>query len=464
MIKVLNQYFPGRLFVLVLTENVLILCGIWAAVAYNTGSVTLSLLGHPAVFGKIFLITAVCQICLYYADIYDLRSIGSKLEVLMRVLQALGVAALILASIFYVIPEVRLGEGIVEMSLIGIVLVILSWRILIEWLNRAYGAGERILLVGAGAGVHKLTGEIRKRPDLPLTIVGAVAEEGMTAAERLPGVETVGNLDELGKIMQDIHPDRVIIALKERRLQLPIDLLLHYRMRGVLIEDSSALYQKLTGKVPVESINPSSLIFTDGFSQSAVRKTLGRVVGFFVALVGSVILGPLMLLVAICIKLESKGPALYRQVRVGKNGKDFEVFKFRSMRQDAEAASGPVWASASDPRVTKVGRLLRKLRFDELPQLINVLRGDMAFVGPRPERPHFVKQLKEQIPFYDLRHSVRPGITGWAQVSMHYGATVEDSLEKLEYDLFYIKNNSFSFDGLILFQTIKIMLFGRGAR
>jgi exopolysaccharide biosynthesis polyprenyl glycosylphosphotransferase len=177
-----------------------------------------------------------------------------------------------------------------------------------------------------------------------------------------------------------------------------------------------------------------------------------------------ILFGPLMLLVALLIKLDSKGPALYRQQRVGMNGLNFDVLKFRSMRVDAEQASGPVWATQEDPRVTRVGRYLRKLRLDELPQVINVLRGEMAFVGPRPERPHFVKQLKEQIPFYDLRHSLRPGITGWAQVSMHYGATVEDSRAKLEYDLFYIKNCSFSFDCLILFQTIKIVLFGRGAR
>lgn len=464
MIKVLNQYFPGRLFVLLLTENVLILLGIWAAISYDTGSVTLSLLSHPQIFGKVFLITAVCQMCLYYADIYDLRTLSSRMEVLMRVLQALGVAALILASIFYVLPEVRLGQGIVEMSLLAIVVVILSWRVLIEWVNRAYGAGERILLVGAGPGVHKLTAEVRKRPDLPLMVVGAVTEEGLAAVDRVTGVETLGSLAELAQVIEEAHPDRIIIALKERRQQLPIDLLLQYRMRGMVIEDSSALYQKLTGKIPVESINPSALIFTDGFKQSTVRRVLGRFFGLVVAAAGMAVAGPLMVLIALLIKLDSRGPALYKQVRVGISGSEFEVIKFRSMRIDAEAASGPVWASDQDPRVTRVGRILRKLRFDELPQLINVLAGNMAFVGPRPERPHFVKQLKEQIPFYDLRHSVRPGITGWAQVSMHYGATVEDSLEKLEYDLFYIKNNSFSFDGLILFQTIKIMLFGRGAR
>jgi sugar transferase (PEP-CTERM system associated) len=464
MIKVLNQYFPGRLFVLLVTENVLILLGIWAALIYHLGGLQADLFTYPVLFGKVLLITVICQVCLYYADIYDLRNISSRLEVLMRVLQALGVAALILAAVFYFFPEMRLGEGIVETSLLAIVAFILVWRILVEWVNRAYGAGERILLVGSGKAVVDLAHEIKARPDLPLTVIGAVAEESADDPLDLPGLERLGTLDRIGEIIQQARPSRIIIALRERRRQLPIDVLLHYRMRGMAIEEASSLYQKLTGRIPVESIHPSSLIFTDGFRQPRFWAWLGRILGLVLAVVLLVLLGPLLLLIALLIKLDSKGPVLYKQARVGLNGREFQVLKFRSMRSDAETASGPVWASENDPRVTRVGRILRQLRLDELPQVINVLKGEMAFVGPRPERPHFVVQLKERIPFYDLRHYVRPGITGWAQVSHHYGASVEDSLEKLEYDLFYIKNISLSFDCLILFQTIKIVLFGRGAR
>jgi exopolysaccharide biosynthesis polyprenyl glycosylphosphotransferase len=235
-------------------------------------------------------------------------------------------------------------------------------------------------------------------------------------------------------------------------------------MRGLLIEEVSTMYQKVTGKIPVESIHPSALIFSDGFQQSTWRQAWNRGAGFVCGLLALALAGPFMLLIALVIKLDSKGPALYRQTRVGKDGTTFECLKFRSMRTDAESATGPVWAGENDPRITRVGRILRTLRLDELPQFINVLKGEMSFVGPRPERPHFVDKLKQQIPFYDLRHSIRPGITGWAQVSCHYGATIEESREKLEYDLFYIKNNSFSFDMLIMFWTVKIMLFGRGAR
>jgi sugar transferase (PEP-CTERM system associated) len=277
-------------------------------------------------------------------------------------------------------------------------------------------------------------------------------------------LKTIGTLDRLEEIIESTAPDRLIISLRERRQQLPIDLLLHYRMRGLVIEESSTLYQKITGKIPVESIHPSALIFTDGFQQTNFRRVWNRASGLVGATLSLMVAGPLMLLIAIAIKLDSKGPALYRQTRVGKDGVTFSCLKFRSMSVDAETKTGPVWAGENDPRITRVGRIIRKLRFDELPQFINVLKGEMSFVGPRPERPHFVEKLKQDIPFYDLRHSVRPGITGWAQVSLHYGATVEESQEKLEYDLFYIKNNSLSFDLLIMFSTLKIMLFGRGAR
>jgi len=464
MIKVLNQYFPGRLFVLLATENLLILCGIWVGITYHMGSVRLSLAEYPNLFPKVLLITVICQFCLYYADIYDLRNIGSNVEICLRVMQALGAAALILATLFYFFPELRLGAGIVETALLAIVGGILLWRIFVEWLNRAYGVGERILLVGSGAPLQSLTRELRGRPDLALNLLGVVEEETGASSNALSGLNSLGTLDELQRILEESKPDRLIIALKERRRQLPIDLLLRWRMTGLVIEEASSLYQKITGKIPVESIHPSALIFTDGFRQTTLQRIYGRSLGLAAAVLSLIFVGPVMALIAIAIKLDSKGPVFYQQTRTGLNGSSFEVRKFRSMYMDAESKSGPVWAQDVDPRVTRVGRILRKLRLDELPQFINVLYGEMSFVGPRPERPFFVDLLKEKVPFYDLRHAVRPGITGWAQVSCHYGASVEDAQQKLEYDLFYIKNFSLSFDCLILFQTIKIVLFGRGAR
>jgi len=464
MIKVLNQYFPGRLFVLLITENMLILMGIWAAIAIRVGSLRVSLLSYPGLFGKAMLITVVIQACLYYADIYDLRSASSRADVLFRLLQAFGVACIILASIFYLFPQVRLGSGIVETSLFTIVSAILLWRILVEWINRAYVAGERILLVGSGEVVQELAREVRLRNDLPINLLGSVVESGLENSTTMAGIPALGALDDLARIVEESQPNRLVIALKERRQQLPIPLLLKLRLSGLVVEDASSLYEKITGKIPVGSIHPSSLIFADGFRQSRALRVYGRVTGFIAALAGLLIAGPVMLLIAIAIKLDSRGPIFYRQSRIGLNGKQYDILKFRSMKADAESKSGPVWAQEADPRITRVGRILRKSRLDELPQFLNVLFGEMSFVGPRPERPYFVELLKAKIPFYDLRHAVRPGITGWAQVSRDYGATVEEAREKLEYDLFYLKNVSLSFDALVLFQTVKIVLFGRGSR
>jgi sugar transferase (PEP-CTERM system associated) len=462
MVKLLNQYFPGRLFILLVTENLLILSGVWAVIAHQVGRVRFTPISDPVFFSKAFLITVICQCCLYYADTYDLRQLRSRAEVVLRVLQAFGAAALLLAALFYLVPAARLGEGIVEFALIAILVSIVCWRVVIEWLNRAYGAGERVILAGSSPGIVELSRVLSTRKDLPINVCGVVTEGAQWPTDH--SINALGNLEDLESVLNEIKPKRLIIGLRERRQQLPIDLLLYHRLRGMVIEEASTMFQKITGRVPVESIHPSSLIFTDGYQQSKLRRIVSRFIDLCGAVIGLVLFGPLMLMIAAAVRLSSPGPALYRQERVGQNGKSFNVLKFRSMRIDAESSSGPVWATERDPRITPIGGLLRKLRLDELPQFINVLRGEMSFVGPRPERPHFVEQLKDEIPFYDLRHSVRPGITGWAQVSYSYGASVEDSRVKLEYDLFYIKNNSLSFDCLILFQTIKIMLFGRGAR
>ena len=358
----------------------------------------------------------------------------------------------------------RSEAGIVEASLLLLVFLILAWRITIEWLHRAYVKGERILLVGSGRGVESIAREVALRPDLRISVIGAVNEPDGLALSSLFTIATLGCIDDLETLVHEAMPDRLVIALRERRQSLPVQLLLKLRLKGVKIEEASDLYEKITGKIPVESVRPSSLIFSDGFRYSRWRTLYGPFAGMIASSVLLVLLAPLLALVAIAIKLESAGPIIYRQLRVGLNGRTFEILKFRSMTTDAEANSGPVWAKQDDPRITRVGRFLRRTRLDELPQFFNVLSGQMSFVGPRPERPHFVRTLSEDIPLYELRHAVRPGITGWAQVCCDYGASVEEAKEKLEYDLFYIKNFCLSLDLLILFKTIKIVVFGRGAR
>jgi sugar transferase (PEP-CTERM system associated) len=273
----------------------------------------------------------------------------------------------------------------------------------------------------------------------------------------------VGDYTQISSIVKTGGVDRIIVALDERRGKFPLEQLLLCRLKGIRVDDGMAFTEQLAGKLSVESLYPSFLIFSEGFKRSAIFKKLKRGFDILFSLLGLTLFSLVSLIVSIAIKLDSKGPVLYRQERVGDDGKIFHLLKFRSMRVDAEE-NGPVWAKLDDQRITRVGRWLRKLRFDEIPQIVNVLKGEMSFIGPRPERPFFVDMLKEEIPFYSERHVIKPGITGWAQISYRYGASKEDALEKLKYDLYYIKHMSLLFDLTIIFETIKIVLLGKGAR
>jgi len=273
----------------------------------------------------------------------------------------------------------------------------------------------------------------------------------------------IGDYSQIIRICQNMNVDRIIVALDERRGKFPLEQLLYCRLKGIQVDDWVAFTEQLAGKLSVENLHPSFLIFSDGFNRSDIFKRLKRCVDIIGSVLGLTILAPVGLMISIVIKLDSTGPILYSQERVGEDGKTFNLLKFRSMRVDAEG-NGPVWAKVDDKRVTRIGHVIRKLRLDEIPQMINVLKGDMSFIGPRPERPFFVDLLKKEIPFYIERHVVKPGITGWAQICYRYGASKEDSVEKLKYDLYYIKHMSLLLDLVILFETIKIVLLGRGAR
>jgi len=273
----------------------------------------------------------------------------------------------------------------------------------------------------------------------------------------------IGDYSQILHICQNGDVDRIIVALDERRGKFPLEQLLFCRLKGIPVDDGVAFTEQLAGKLSVENLHPSFLIFSDGFKRSAILKQVKRGFDILASAVALTLLFPLNLLVALAIKLDSAGPILYRQERVGEDGKIFNLLKFRSMCVDAEE-NGPVWAKVNDQRITRVGRLIRKLRLDEIPQMLNVLKGEMSFVGPRPERPFFVDILKNEIPFYSERHVIKPGITGWAQIWYRYGASKEDALQKLKYDLYYIKHMSMVLDLTIIFDTVKIVLLGKGAR
>jgi sugar transferase (PEP-CTERM system associated) len=464
MVKVLNQYFPGRVILLIFAENALIVLGVWVAVSLYLGLFSFALFYDPAIWSRALLISLIYQVCFYFNDLYDLKSLTSRLEIALRLLRTFGIASLVLAFLYLFVPETRLGSGVVEVSAIAIILAVLLWRVLVEWFNRVYAPGDRILIVGTGPHAQSLASQVAKRPDLHMQVMGLVSEDGLGAKTSSSSLACLGSLDGLDQIAAEVKPDRIVIAVEERRKQLPMDVLLRLRLRGTSVEHASALYEKLTGRIPIDSIQPSAVVFSEVFRSSVRAIRYRRAISAAGSLLGLVLLSPLMALIAIGIKLDSRGPVFYRQERVGLDGGTFEMLKFRSMRIDAESATGPVWAQKQDSRVTRAGRVLRKLRLDELPQLVNVFRGELNFIGPRPERPHFVKMLEQQIPFYDVRHVIRPGVTGWAQVSCPYGSTWEENKEKFEYDMFYLKNMSFSLDLVILFETLKIAMHGRGAR
>ena len=460
MIKVLNRYFPGYLFGMVSMEIALIVLGVWAAVSLSTGSWSFSLLAHPMLLGKALLITGIAEACFYFNDLYDPRSIRSQMDLLARLLRALGLSSFILALIYWIAAGTQFGFGVGETAIAGIVLLILIWRVILQWLLQVYGGEERMLLVGSGPTAQALWRQLRSRDDLSLKVVGLVSGNDDEEKSRFPGVPYLGTLSMLGTIAKEVKPDRIVVSLEERRNQLPAEALLTSLVRGVQVEAATDLYEKLTGKVPTDLIRPSWLLFSGSFHKSAALRFYKRFFGMVGALLGLVALSPLLALVAIAVKIDSRGPVFYRQPRVGFGGRIFELLKFRSMRVDAESVTGPVWEQERDPRTTRVGRAIRALHVDELPQLLNVLWGEMNFVGPRPERPHFVEQLRPQIHFYDVRHAIRPGITGWAQVSLSYPRTIEEAREKLQYDLFYIKNMSIPLDLLIFVRTLKFLFFG----
>jgi sugar transferase (PEP-CTERM system associated) len=320
---------------------------------------------------------------------------------------------------------------------------------------------RKVVIVGQGALASAVADAMSSRADLGLELTGMIAtssRDKQTPTDR----PTLGHIESLTEIVRDNEISQIVVALEDSRGAFPVRDLVRLRVQGVEIEDAHSALAALTGRVWLGAVRPSWFVFSGGFHRSALTNVTKRAIDLASSVVGLVISAPIMALVAIAIRLDSKGPVLYRQTRVGLGEKPFELLKFRSMRTDAETVSGAQWAVESDPRATRIGRFLRKYRLDELPQFINVLRGEMSLVGPRPERPVFVQQLREQIPFYDERHSVRPGVTGWAQVEYKYGSSIQDAYHKLEYDLFYLKNLSIMFDVVIVIRTVRIMLFGGG--
>ncbi|MDX2034374.1 MAG: TIGR03013 family PEP-CTERM/XrtA system glycosyltransferase [Blastocatellia bacterium] len=426
---------------------------------------------------KIIFTTMICQVIFYFFDLYDVSKPRLRRELLTDLFQATGLALLVLSAIFLLRPTLLLGyleeteggavvryaNGVPAVAMAFALGVMFCWRLGIHWLMRHPKLGEKILIVGTDTLAIEVAREAMLRRDLGYKVIGFVSEDPTLVGQTLLNPKVIGAVADLSRLVEEEGVDRVVVALQDRRGHLPVNQLLQIRLQGsAAIEEGTSLYEKLTGKISVEMLRPSWIIFSAGGKRGAIATVIRRIFNFAMAALGALLSLPVCILAAIAIKLESPGPIFYSQERVGKNGRPFNIVKFRSMRQDAEKDGTPQWAQKRDPRITRVGNFMRKTRIDEIPQFINILRGEMSFVGPRAERPFFVEQLNEKIPFYSQRHLVEPGLTGWAQVCYPYGASVDDAIQKLQYDLYYIKNASLLFDLWIMFKTVKTVLFGAG--
>ncbi len=464
MIRFFRHYIPASLLLLVLSEAFLLGGAIYlgAGIRFLDEKPLLhdaaSLLPAALSFSLIMLLLMAAF------GLYDIEWRWNLKSLLLRLGLAFGAGLMVMGQLFYFLPDLALGRGAFLLGF-GVALAgILTARLgFLHWTNLS-ALKSRVLVLGTGSRAAKVEEVLTKRgPACGIRVVGFLPAGGthhFVSHERI--LQSDAPLHELASRLQ---VDEILLAVRDRRGGgMPVAELLDCKLRGIRITELSTFFERESGHLQLDSMNASWMILGEGFNQGMLRDTVKRVFDLVVSLFLLAITSPIMLIAALAIKLESHGPVFYRQERVGQHGRPFSIFKFRSMSADAEKDGRPQWAKKNDARITRIGRFIRRTRIDELPQIFNVFMGEMSFVGPRPERPYFVTDLNKQIPYYGVRHTVKPGITGWAQVRYPYGASIEESLEKLQYDLYYVKNHSLFLDLMILTQTVQVVLWGKGAR
>ena len=466
MIRVFSQYVSPKSVILMLLEAALIttalVCGVRLRFWDNSPGFA-DYVGTPEFPFQAGAFVLILQICFYYCDLYHWKAIRYRHEQLIALGQALGAGCLLLGLLYFVFPDLLIGRGVFFISVVLVAGFVVLDRGLLDRLWRVAALSESIVILGTGELAATVARELRRRDDLNVRLAGFIKPNGAQSTQaEISGTPVLGAGSELQAVVTEHAVSRIVVALEDRRNALPVRELVRLRVAGIRVEDAHTIISSLTGRVWLETLKPSWFVFSEGFRRSTITLLVKRAIDLSCALLGLVLSLPLMILVALATRLDSRGPLIYRQTRVGLRGHTFELLKFRSMRSDAEEENGAQWARQQDPRVTRVGRFLRKYRLDELPQFLNIVRGEMSFVGPRPERPVFVEQLRKEISYYDERHTVRPGLTGWAQVQYHYAGSVDDAKRKLEYDLFYIKHRSIWMDLLILLRTPAMVLGFRG--
>lgn len=457
MIRLFNVYFPARNLVRFVCEVCLICGSLLLVAAYTLGPDAYIGLIYEYGLLKIGSIAVFTILLSYYFDLYEPRRIPERWEVYFRLLLVLSALAFVLGGLIFLLPQFEIGHNVLFVGVMILSIVLILWRRADEWIVSSPILRERVYVLGSGTKAREIVRMLEVRRDAGYQVVGWSGEDNRS--------ESAVTLEEKLRDMRALGTgiDRIIVALEDRRGVLPIRELLYLRLAGVVIDDAHSVVERLSGTLPLAGLSPGAILFSQGFRVRAPQALIRRGISFLAAAIGLLLCLPLMPIIALAVRLSSPGPILFRQTRVGYRGRLFTTLKFRTMRVDAEE-KGAVWASNGDPRITRVGRFMRKTRLDEIPQLWNVLHGEMAFVGPRPERPEFVQWLSKEIPYYDLRHMIRPGLTGWAQVRYKYGASLEETKRKLEYDLYYLKHLSIGLDLLIMFETIKTIILRRGAQ
>jgi sugar transferase (PEP-CTERM system associated) len=457
----LNKYYSPRKVFFFYGEGLLIFLALLGVYYISKGT---DLFANNILLysSRALFITITFQLSLYFFDLYDLNELLAPHDIIIRVLQAFGVGCIVLAICYYLIPILMIPNAIFLPGFGAACLSVFTWRFIYNHILRRKLFVKTIIIVGTGKIACDICHEIEQKMDRGFKIAHFIGKRNPTYP--LPTtIPMTSNVNQLSDLCRSHNIEQVVVAIDDRRGQTPIKQLMECKFHGFPIENGIQFFERLTGKILVENINPAWIIFSEGFKKSRIQTLIKLLLDTLLALFGLVVTLPITLLSCIIIRFESPGPIFYLQERVGLNGKTFNVIKFRSMRNDAEK-HGPVWAQKNDVRMTRYGAFIRKVRIDELPQMINVLKGEMSFVGPRPERPVFVDQLVEKIPYYAIRHHVKPGITGWAQICYPYGDSEDDALRKLEYDIYYLKFMSLQFDLSIIFQTAKTVLFGKGSR
>jgi len=460
MIRLLNVYYPTRTVMLLLCEAAIVASCFLAAAFLVLGPDVWLALNYEYGYLKIATLTFVSLNFSYYFDLFEPQLVSAREAIYFRILLVLAFDCFVVSGVLYFFPDSAIGPGhVYGLGLALLTPVLILWRRAYDWIVSWPLFRERVYVLGSGEFARSIVNAIGSRRDLGMEVV-----DWKEVDLEEPGDRKRVWIEELDRIAASTNPvNRIIIAMEKQRGELPVEELLTLRFKGILVEDAGSLRERLSGKIQLDGLRPSSFLYSEGFRLRTSQQFTRQILSTLAASIGLLLFAPFFPLVVLAVRLSSQGPIFFRQTRVGAGGRHFEVLKFRTMYTNAEAG-GAKWATKNDPRVTRVGMFMRKTRIDEIPQLWNVLRGDMGFVGPRPERPEFIPMLSDHLPYYYMRHLIRPGLTGWAQVRYGYGATLAEAREKLEYDLYYIKHMTLGLDLLIMFETIKTILRRRGAQ